>query len=67
MININEEQKKKLFDNLPNAEKLIQLPINDFLIALNLHMLKVGFDKNDEPNEKGYELETLYDEIFSQN
>lgn len=41
--------------------------IKDILTLINLKILDVGLDYNDEINEKGIELERLYDNIFYNN
>ena len=43
------------------------MTIKDILTLINLKILDVGFDYNDEINEKGIELERLYDNIFYNN
>ena len=43
------------------------MTIKDILILINLKILDVGLDYNDEINEKGIELERLYDRIFYNN
>ena len=43
------------------------MTIKDILILINLKILDVGLDNNDEINEKGIELERLYDRIFYNN
>ena len=40
------------------------MPINDVLEEISVKMLEIGFKENDEINEKGIELERLYDRIF---
>ena len=42
-------------------------PINDVLEEISVKMLEIGFKENDEINEKGIELERLYDRIFYNN
>ena len=53
---------KKYNINLDN-----NMTIKDILILINLKILDVGLDYNDEINEKGIELERLYDRIFYNN
>ncbi len=43
------------------------MTIKDILTLINLKILDVGLDYNDEINEKGIELERLYDNIFYNN
>ena len=43
------------------------MTIKDILTLINLKILDVGLDYNDEINEKGIELERLYDRIFYNN
>ena len=43
------------------------MPINDVLEEISVKMLEIGFKENDEINEKGIELERLYDRIFYSN
>ena len=43
------------------------ITIKDILTLINLKILDVGLDYNDEINEKGIELERLYDNIFYNN
>ena len=43
------------------------MPINDVLEEISVKMLETGFKENDEINEKGIELERLYDRIFYNN
>ena len=43
------------------------MPINDVLEEISVKMLEIGFKENDEINEKGIELERLYDNIFYNN
>ena len=43
------------------------MTIKDLLTLINLKILDVGLDYNDEINEKGIELERLYDNIFYNN
>ena len=43
------------------------MTIKDILILINLKILDVGLDYNDEINEKGIELERLYDSIYYNN
>ena len=43
------------------------MPINDVLEEISVKMLEIGFKENDEINEKGIELERLYDRIFYNN
>ena len=43
------------------------MTIKDILILINLKILDVGLDYNDEINEKGIELERLYDRFFYNN
>lgn len=41
--------------------------IDDILEEISVKMLEIGFKENDEINEKGIELERLYDRIFYNN
>ena len=43
------------------------MTIKDILILINIKILDVGLDYNDEINEKGIELERLYDSIYYNN
>ena len=43
------------------------MTIKDILTLINIKILDVGLDYNDEINEKGIELERLYDNIFYNN
>lgn len=43
------------------------MTIKDILTLINLKISDVGLDYNDEINEKGIELERLYDNIFYNN
>lgn len=43
------------------------MPINDVFEEISVKMLEIGFKENDEINEKGIELERLYDRIFYNN
>ena len=43
------------------------MTIKDILTLINLKIWDVGLDYNDEINEKGIELERLYDNIFYNN
>ena len=43
------------------------MTIKDILTLINLKILDVWLDYNDEINEKGIELERLYDNIFYNN
>lgn len=43
------------------------MPINDVLEEISVKLLGIGFKENDEINEKGIELERLYDRIFYNN
>ena len=43
------------------------MPINDVLEEISVKMLEIGFKENDEINEKGIELERLYDRICYNN
>ena len=43
------------------------MTIKDILTLINLKILDVGLDYNDEINEKGIELERLYERIFYNN
>lgn len=43
------------------------MPINYVLEEISVKMLEIGFKENDEINEKGIELERLYDRIFYNN
>ena len=53
---------KKYYINIDN-----NMTIKDILTLINLKILDVGLDYNDEINEKGIELERLYDNIFYNN
>ena len=68
MIKLTETQKKFIYDNLKNPEKLMESEdVNDILGALDSLMLYEGFDSNDETNARGYEIEKIRDEIYMSN
>ncbi len=45
----------------------VQEDVNDTLLALDDKITEVGFDEEYELNEKGLELQKVYDEIYNQN
>ena len=65
MNKITEEDFKIIKKYNINIEN--NMTIKDILTLINLKILDVGFDYNDEINEKGIELERLYDNIFYNN
>ena len=68
MVKLTEKQKKFIYNNLKDSEKLIlSEDVNDILGALDSLMLYEGFDLDDEPNERGYEIEKIRDEIYMNN
>lgn len=68
MIKLTNTQKKFIYDNLKEPDKLISSDdVNDVLGALDSLMLYEGFDKDDEPNERGYDIEKVRDEIYMNN
>ena len=68
MVNLTEEHKEFIRKNLDNPEKLIKTDdVNEVLDALDELMMLEGFDKDDEPNKRGYEIEKVLDEIYMNN
>lgn len=68
MINLTRKQEEFIRANLGNPEQLIlSNDVNDVLEALDDLMLYEGFDKYDEPNARGYEIEHIRDEIYANN
>ncbi len=65
MNKITEEDFKIIKKYNMNIDN--NMTIKDILILINLKILDVGLDYNDEINEKGIELERLYDRIFYNN
>ena len=65
MNKINEEDFKIIKKYNINIDN--NMTIKDILTLINLKILDVGLDYNDEINEKGIELERLYDNIFYNN
>ena len=65
MNKITEEEFKIIKKYNINIDN--NMTIKDILTLINLKILDVGLDYNDEINEKGIELERLYDNIFYNN
>lgn len=65
MNEITEEDFKIIKKYYINIDD--NMTIKDILTLINLKILDVGLDYNDEINEKGIELERLYDNIFYNN
>lgn len=65
MNKITEEDFKIIKKYYINIDD--NMTIKDILTLINLKILDVGLDYNDEINEKGIELERLYDNIFYNN
>ena len=68
MIVLTAKQKEFICNNFKNAESLMKSDdLNDVLDALDDLMLVEGFNKDDEPNERGLEIERIRDEIYANN
>lgn len=68
MINLTKAQKYFIQNNLQEPESLISSDdINEVLDALDDLMLYEGFGPDDEPNDRGYEIERIRDEIYMNN
>ena len=65
MNKITDEDRKIIKKYNINIDN--NMTIKDILILINLKILDVGLDYNDEINEKGIELERLYDSIYYNN
>lgn len=67
MINITDEQMKRLKKEIPNIDEIIKSDdVNDLLLTIDDAILD-NLDEDDEPTEKGIELQRIYDQIFNQN
>lgn len=62
---ITTEQKSKLLEFNFDTSKFDNK--RDLLLALDELTANIGFDNNDEVNDKGLELTKIYDAIYSQN
>lgn len=68
MINLTKKQEEFIRNNLENPEHLMSSDdANEVLEALDKLMLYEGFDENEEPNARGYEIESIRDEIYMNN
>lgn len=68
MINLTRKQEEFIRNNLKNPELLINSnDVNDVLDALDDLMLYEGFGEDDEPNARGFEIESIRDNIYANN
>lgn len=68
MINLTKKQEEFIRNNLKNPEHLMSSDdVNEVLEALDSLMLYEGFDKDEEPNARGIEIERIRDEIYMNN
>ena len=65
---LTSEQIEFLKKNIDGFDKFLELDdVDGLLDAISDYQLKVGFQKNDEPNELGLRIEQIYDEVLDQN
>lgn len=65
---LTNEQTEFLKKNIDGFDKFLESDdVDGLLDAISDYQLKVGFQKNDEPNELGLRIERIYDEVLSQN
>lgn len=58
---------KRLKKEIPNIDEIIKSDdVNDLLLTIDDAILD-NLDEDDEPTEKGIELQRIYDQIFNQN
>lgn len=68
MIIITERQKEYLKSYIENIDDLIEKDdIQLLLDTIDDEIVDNILDNNDEPDEKGIELQKIYDQIYNQN
>lgn len=68
MIKITENQKEKLKPYLNNLDEFIKNDdIQTFLDRIDDIIVDNILGNNDEPDEEGIALQSVYDQIFNQN
>ena len=67
MIYITDEQVKQLKNEIPNIDEMVKSDdINALLLVIDDVILD-NLDENDEPTQRGIELQRIYDQIYNQN
>ncbi len=65
---LTNEQTEFLKKNIDGFDKFLESDdVDGLLDSISDYQLKVGFQRNDEPNELGLRIERIYDEVLSQN
>lgn len=68
MLKITDNQKRLLFEYLPNATQYVKdNDIDQILEDLDDKITEIGFDADYELNKVGLKLQRLYDELYNQN
>ncbi len=70
MLNLTEEEKKVIRENLENGEELLKSDdVNDILIPFGFFIADTLGTKNDphEPTDETFRLEKMYDNIYLNN
>ena len=65
---IKEEQIRELKPHIQNIDVLVQNnDVQELLDAIDDVIIENILNNNDEPDEEGIKLQSLYDEIYMQN